>query len=147
MPVKELRINIIGAGVSGLTAAIVLEKAGYTPHIFEKTERVGGRLKTERQGPYVFDHGFQVLLEAYPMTQKYLDYKSLNLRQFLPGAIVFDRKKTKKFGDPLRHLGFLLPIIFSAHASLSDKIKVFLLNLELKKNHLHLFLKRKRQPL
>lgn len=143
MPVKELRINIIGAGVSGLTAAIVLEKAGYTPHIFEKTDRVGGRLKTERQGPYVFDHGFQVLLEAYPMAQKYLDYKSLHLRQFLPGAIVFDRKKAKKFGDPLRHLGFLLPIIFSTQVSLADKFKVFLLNLEIKKKSLALIFEEK----
>jgi len=136
MSKKEVKINIIGAGVSGLTAAIVLEKAGYAPQLFEKTDRVGGRVKTETTGEFIFDHGFQVLLEAYPMAQKYLDYKALDLQRFLPGSIIFEQKKAKKFGDPLRNLNLLLPTILSRQATLSDKLKVFRLTNELKKQSL-----------
>ena len=132
MSKKDKKINIIGAGVSGLIAALVLEQEGYAPHIFEKTDRVGGRVKTETIGEYVFDYGFQVLLESYPMAQKYLDYASLDLQQFWPGSIIFENKKASKFGDPLRNPKLLLPTIFSQYATLSDKLKVYRLNNELK---------------
>ena len=46
MSKKDFKINIVGAGISGLVAAIVLEENGYRPHIFEKSDRVGGRVKT-----------------------------------------------------------------------------------------------------
>ena len=130
------RINIIGSGVSGLVAAIVLEKEGYAPHVFEKTDRVGGRVKSELKGEFIFDHGFQVLLEAYPMAQKYLDYGKLNLQQFWPGSVIFEDKKPGKFGDPLRNSSLLLPTFFSKHATLLDKFKVFRLNNELKEQSL-----------
>ena len=129
-------INIIGAGISGLVAAIVLENEGYAPHIFEKTDRVGGRVKSELKGEFIFDHGFQVLLEAYPMAQKYLDYNALNLQQFWPGSVIFEDKKPSKFGDPLRNSNLLLPTFFSKHATLIDKFKVFRLNNELKEQSL-----------
>jgi len=136
MSKKDKKINIIGAGVSGLVAAIVLEKEGYAPHIFEKTDRVGGRVKTETQGDFVFDHGFQVLLESYPMAKKYLDYAALDLQQFWPGSILFENKKPTKFGDPIRNPKLLLPTIFSQHATLADKLKVYRLNTELKSQSL-----------
>ena len=132
MSKTEKRINIIGAGVSGLVAAIVLEREGYHPHIFEKTNRVGGRVKTEKKGKLVFDHGFQVLLEAYPLALKYLDYATLDLQQFWPGSIIFEHKIPNKFGDPLRNSKLLWPTFLSKHASLSDKFKVFRLNNKLK---------------
>lgn len=136
MSKKDKKINIIGAGVSGLIAAIVLEKEGYAPHIFEKTDRVGGRVKTEIQGEFVFDHGFQVLLESYPMAKKYLDYTALDLQQFWPGSIIFENRKATKFGDPLRNPKLLVSTIFSHHAALSDKLKVYRLNYELKRQSL-----------
>ena len=44
---KDLKIHIIGAGVSGLIAARVLENHGFSPVIIEATDRVGGRVKTD----------------------------------------------------------------------------------------------------
>lgn len=129
---KSIKINIIGAGISGLIAAKTLEEVGYSPQIFERSDRAGGRLKTDTMGQEPYDHGFQVLLEAYPMAQKHLDYKALDLQAFLPGSVVFQNKKIRLFGDPLRHLGFLIPIILSPLGTLSDKLKVLRLNLKLK---------------
>ncbi len=133
MSSKVIRVNIVGAGVSGLIAATVLEKAGFKPHIFERTDRAGGRVKTETKGTLVFDHGFQVLLEAYPMAQKYLDYNALNLQRFQPGSVIFDHKKVTKFGDPIRNSSLLISTIFSRQATFSDKLKVYSLSNELKK--------------
>ena len=44
---KEYKIYIVGAGISGLVAAKVLEDKGFEPIILEATDRVGGRVKTD----------------------------------------------------------------------------------------------------
>ncbi|MFC2149046.1 NAD(P)-binding protein, partial [Bacteroidota bacterium] len=78
---QDYKIHIIGAGVSGLTAARVLEDNGYSPVIIEATDRVGGRVKTDIIDGYQLDHGFQVLLTAYPAAQKYLNLDALELQK------------------------------------------------------------------
>lgn len=47
MKKQDYSIHIIGAGVSGLIAARVLEDHGYSPIIIEATDRLGGRVKTD----------------------------------------------------------------------------------------------------
>ena len=42
-------IYIIGAGISGLIAAYELEQAGYTPVVLEKSDAVGGRVRTVKK--------------------------------------------------------------------------------------------------
>jgi monoamine oxidase len=44
------RIAIVGAGISGLVAALTLHEAGYTPQVFEANSRWGGRIHTIRAG-------------------------------------------------------------------------------------------------
>ena len=39
---KGTRIAVIGAGISGITAANILKKNGYEPVVFEKSDQVGG---------------------------------------------------------------------------------------------------------
>ncbi len=127
------KIAIVGAGLSGLVAAIVLEEQGIQPVIYEATDRIGGRVKTDMYEGVPLDHGFQVLLTEYPMTRKYLDYDALRLKRFLPGAVLWKDKKTSTLGDPIRNLGFLLPTLFSTAGSISDKWKIFRLSAALKK--------------
>ena len=136
MEKKSTKIAIIGAGVSGLIAAITLEKEGYFPTIYEATDSVGGRVKTDIVEGYQLDHGFQVLLDAYPMAQKYLDYEQLGLQKFLPGAQVFQQPKSSIIGDPLRSLSLLIPTLTSNIGTFGDKLKVLKLNMVLKKKSL-----------
>lgn len=133
---KKCIIHIIGAGISGLTAAKVLEEKGFYPVVLEATDRVGGRVKTDVVNGHQMDHGFQVLLTGYPAAQRYLNYKKLNLQKIAPGAAIFKNKKQKIIGDPLRDLFFLLPTLLSGIGNFQDKIKILQLNAELKKKSL-----------
>jgi len=133
MTKNDYKIHIIGAGVSGLIAARVLENYGYHPVIIEATDRVGGRVKTDIVNGYQLDHGFQVLLTAYPAVQKHLDYEVLELQPFLPGASIFKSNDQQIIGDPLRNLSLLFPTLFSGIGNFSDKLKILQLNQKLKK--------------
>lgn len=126
------KIAIIGSGVSGLIAGINLKQADFQFDIFESTDRVGGRVKTDYREGYQFDHGFQVMLTAYPATQKYLDYELLSLQNFKPGAVIYKGGKSQKIGDPLRDLSLLIPTTLSTIGSFGDKLKILKLRSQLK---------------
>ena len=130
---KECKIHIIGGGVSGLIAASILEKNGFNPTVLETTERVGGRIKTDIIKGYQLDHGFQVLLTAYPAVKKYLDYDALDLQFFLPGASIFKAHTQSIIGDPFRDISLLISTLFSGIGSISDKFKILKLNNKIKK--------------
>ncbi|NRA99515.1 MAG: NAD(P)-binding protein [Rhodobacteraceae bacterium] len=50
-------IAIIGAGMTGASAAQVLTEAGVDFTVFDKSRGLGGRLATRRTDSYSFDHG------------------------------------------------------------------------------------------
>jgi len=136
MKQENYKIHIIGAGVSGLIAAKVLENEGYSPIMLEATDRVGGRVKTDIVENYQLNQGFQVLLTAYPAAQKYLDFDALTLQNFMPGAAIFNQGKQNLLGDPLRDLSLLFPTLFSGIGTFSDKLNILKLNTTLKKTTL-----------
>jgi protoporphyrinogen oxidase len=67
MPQTEqgARIAIIGAGISGLTAAYRLKQAGHTPVVLEAADYAGGRIKSVRRGDFLFDIGAFIYLGSY----------------------------------------------------------------------------------
>ena len=133
----DQKVVIVGASVAGLIAARHLEEVGIKPIVVEAADRVGGRVKTSEINGYALDHGFQVLLTAYPMAQKHLDYTALNLRYFRPGALLFGDNKKQLLGDPLRDGRALLPTLTSTAATLFDKWKIFRLTSALKRKSLN----------
>ena len=133
MEKSAYKIHIIGAGISGLITAQILENHGYHPTIIEATATVGGRVKSDIINGYTLDHGFQVLLTSYPAAKKYLDYKALDLQELLPGATIFKNGKSQTIGDPLRKISLLIPTLLSSIGTVSDKIKILKLNTLLKK--------------
>lgn len=127
-----MKITIVGAGVSGLIAAKVLEDNGFYPTIIEASGRAGGRLKTDVVDGFTLDHGFQVLLSAYPAVQKYIDFVDLKCKSFSPGALIFMNGTQKTIGDPIRDLSLLFPTMLSGIGNFSDKLKILKLNKRLK---------------
>ncbi|MGI9532920.1 FAD-dependent oxidoreductase [Lutimonas sp.] len=132
MKKQERKLFIVGAGISGLIAAHVLEGHGYSPVIIDSNDRVGGRVKTDVIDGYQLDHGFQVLLDAYPAVQKYLDLEQLEVQKYAPGACIFISGKKYLIGDPFRDISLLIPTIFSKLGTFSDKLNVLKLNYHLK---------------
>ncbi len=121
------KITIIGAGISGLTAAVYLHKKGFKVQILEASERAGGRIKTDLIDGFRMDRGFQVLLTEYPETKALLDYKKLNLKRFLSGATVLYENGQFEIADPFRRPSALFTTLFAPVGSLKDKLNTFFL--------------------
>lgn len=130
---EEEKIYIIGAGLSGLIAALELEKSGFSPIILESTDGVGGRMKTDEVDGFLLDRGFQVLNTAYPEAKKYLDFQALRLKTLDPGAVIFEGKNSYIITDPMRNPLKIVGMAFSKVGSFLDKVKMFTLTQELKK--------------
>lgn len=125
-------IIIVGGGMAGLTAAHYLHKARKDFLLIEGSDRVGGRVKTDQVDGFLLDRGFQVLLTAYPEVKAVLDYEALNLKAFLPGALILQENgKKSQIGDPLRWLGSTFSTLFNGIGIWRDKFKILSLRSKL----------------
>lgn len=136
MESKEIKINIIGAGLSGLLTAYLLEQQGYHPVIWEADDRPGGRMKTDQLDGYQMDRGFQVVLDQYPLINKYFDLEELQLQKLLPGAFIHLNGKHELFGDPSRDFSTFWPSILNSVAEPQDLFKLWRLKNQLLKAEL-----------
>lgn len=104
MAESSLPILIIGGGAAGLAAARTLHAAGQPFVLLEAAPAVGGRLRTTRHPDgFLLDHGFQILLTAYPEARRWLgDYAGLDLRAFRAGARVRVGAEWRTVLNPLK---------------------------------------------
>jgi oxygen-dependent protoporphyrinogen oxidase len=79
---SEFDVAIVGAGISGLSAAYELRKRGISPLIFERSDRAGGVIQTERIGEFVIDAGPDSLLVQKPAAVALCDEIGLGDRLF-----------------------------------------------------------------
>ncbi|MGN6580404.1 MAG: NAD(P)/FAD-dependent oxidoreductase [Bordetella sp.] len=63
-------IAVVGAGLAGLSCAVVLREAGHCVTVFEKSRGAGGRLSTRRAEHWQADHGAQYFTARHPDFQR-----------------------------------------------------------------------------
>ena len=118
-----MRVIIVGAGLAGLTCAKVLAESGAAVTLFEASDGVGGRVRTDAVDGFLLDRGFQVYFTSYPVSRRHLDHTKLDFRVFDPGAIVHREGKSTVLSDPLRDPKALVPTLLSDAASPADKLR------------------------
>jgi phytoene dehydrogenase-like protein len=121
----ELPVVIIGSGISGLSCAkSLLGKIPCT--ILEKDMKPGGRIQSDIYNGYILDRGFQIFIDSYPYVQdnQIIDKESLELKPFLPGALIYTGNSFCRISDPLRKPDELFNTLFSPVGTFSDKLKV-----------------------
>ncbi len=105
---NQPEVVIIGAGISGLTAAIGFQKAGISYTILEKSDRPGGRIKTIHKNGFTLDAGFQVLHPNYNEVRQIGVWDSLDFRPFRSGAILSRGNRQSRYSNPFSDpLGFI----------------------------------------
>ena len=120
----ETDVAIIGAGLAGLNCARMLQDSGLDVRLLEAADAPGGRVRTDVVDGFRLDRGFQVLLTAYPETQRALNYRALKLRRFRPGALVYHGGAMHRFADPLREPRLAMRFLFDKVIPLGDKLRV-----------------------
>ena len=121
---RDPDVVIIGAGLAGLCCAVELQKSGISYQLIERSDDVGGRVRSDVVNGFTLDRGFQVFLTAYPEARRVLNYESLDLRRFQPGAIVRYKGRFHHFSDPWRNPRRAVQTAFSPLATLADKFRV-----------------------
>src|SRR5687768_17557864 len=118
-----MRTIIVGAGLAGLTCAKVLKERGAEVAVFEASDGVGGRVRTDEQDGFLLDRGFQVYFTSYPVAGRHLNCEALDFRGFDPGVIVHRGSEHSVLSDPLRDPKALVPSLLSDAATLADKLR------------------------
>ena len=118
-----MRAIIVGAGLAGLTCAKVLSERGAHVTVFEASDGVGGRVRTDAVDGFLLDRGFQVYFTSYPVARRHLDHAKLDFRSFDPGAIVHREGKRTVLSDPVRDPKALVPSLLSGAATFPDKLR------------------------
>lgn len=124
MEEMDADVIIVGAGISGLSCARHLMKAGKSFLILEANNRIGGRIKSDIIDGFILDQGFQVLQTAYPEARRQLNYDNLDLKPFSPGVAVRVNKKFFYISDPVRRPQDLLDTLTSPIGTIADRLRI-----------------------
>ena len=108
------KILVLGAGISGLTAAYLLKKEGFSVTVLEKKENAGGSIETIIENGFLFDRGPSSSLETYPVIKTIIE--DLDLSEEL---IYADKKGNKRY---ILKNNELIPLPMSPRAFLSSKL-------------------------
>lgn len=116
---------VIGAGMAGLVCAASLHQARQNVLLIEAAAQVGGRIRTDRHPDgYLLDHGFQVLLDAYPAARRWVDHPALRPMAFESGAHVWSGKRLLPLAHPLHQPSNTLRDLTSPVFPLTDKVRL-----------------------
>jgi oxygen-dependent protoporphyrinogen oxidase len=115
-------VAIIGAGITGLTAAFYLKRKGIPVTVYEASGRVGGVIQSLRQDGYLAEFGPNTLLETSPKIGQLVRDAGLQSRRLDPDPKAEARyvvRYQRPIAMPGSPLGFLTTKLFTAKAKLA----------------------------
>ncbi len=124
--VKDADVIIVGAGLAGLRAAIEVANAGLSVIVLEREMAVGGRMRTSVVNGFRLDHGFQVVLSAYPELKRIPGLNHRRWRAFASGARVRSNGAFFDFMDPRKHPESVFSMLRSPLCSIFDLTRLLL---------------------
>lgn len=113
---------VVGAGLAGLNCARILQEKDYEVLVLEKSDRIGGRVKTDYVDGFQFDHGFQVINPAYAELKSLKLTASLDLKRLPKGFEIVISKKKYLVGDPRFGVEFFLGDLSPKTGSMKEKL-------------------------
>ncbi len=125
--IKDCDVVVVGAGLTGLRAALEVMNAGLSVLVLDRNEDVGGRMRTSVVDGFRLDHGFQVILSAYPELRRIPGLSMKHWRPFFSGARVRLENRFVDFMDPRRHPDYTLAMLRSPLCSVLDLVRFFIL--------------------
>ncbi len=75
------RVNIVGAGLGGISAAIALASTGYSVKIFDKNSHIGGKLNILEKEGYKFDLGPSIMILPH-IFRKLFEYTGRDMSDY-----------------------------------------------------------------
>ena len=102
MTTDDTEVLVVGAGLAGLHCAAVLKRAGRDVRVWEASDGIGGRVRTDVVDGFRCDRGFQVLNPAYPELGRAVDVAALALQSFGAGVAVRRADDATVWVHPLR---------------------------------------------
>ncbi len=75
---SDYDVAIVGGGITGLSLGYYLQKNEHQTIVLEKDSRPGGVIRSERCGPFLFEHGPNSIMSSSPAIRKLVDRLSLN---------------------------------------------------------------------
>ena len=112
-------VAIIGGGITGLTAAFYLQRKGVPVTVYEASERVGGAIRSVRDGGYLAEFGPNTILETSPKITTLVRDAGLESRRLNPDPHA-EARYVVRYGRPIEMpmspLGFFTNKLFTASA-------------------------------
>ena len=105
-----MKINIIGAGMAGLSAGCYLQMKGFETEIFEQQPKAGGLCTSWKRGEYTFDGCIHWLLgstDGNPFYKLWSELIDIDSVEFVNHEIRVDielKNNKDKYGDSVFHI-------------------------------------------
>jgi phytoene dehydrogenase-like protein len=115
------KVIVVGAGLSGLSAAITLENEGISVTVLESSDRPGGRVTSDVIDGFICDRGFQLINANYPEIKRMRIIKEIDFVSATSVIEVARNEDRIRIGDPR---SAFLSVFNSETGSIIEKLRL-----------------------